>query len=208
MKALLKFLLILVALAGVLLFVLRLFFFDIAQTNSYSMVPTLIAGDTIAVKRDAKLELGDLALCRSPEDGITLVVGRVVGLPGMTVEIRDDALFINGDPVPTKDRASLTYVNRVSEEDVEVELEAVRETIRRLDHWVAFGEYAKDKNMRPHEVEDGYFLLGDNRNHARDSRYFGEVPTENCIGQPVLILWPAEDNGDLKKWDRLLNVLL
>ena len=66
---------------------------------------------------------------------------------------------------------------------------------------------AGNKQFAKRKVETGFFLLGDNRNRARDSRHFGEVPIGDCIGKAVLILWPAEDNGDLKRNDRFLKSL-
>ena len=53
-------------------------------------------------------------------------------------------------------------------------------------------------------VEDGeliipegdYFVMGDNRDDSQDSRYWGFVPRENIIGQPLVIYWSVQD------WDR------
>src|SRR6187455_1209126 len=78
---------------------------------SGSMNPTIVEGDRILVDKAAyglrvpfttrrltqgnDPQRGDIAIFSSPEDGATLVK-RIVGLPGDTIEMRDDALLING----------------------------------------------------------------------------------------------------------------
>jgi signal peptidase I len=46
---------------------------------------------------------------------------------------------------------------------------------------------------RLHVPADTYFVLGDNRNHSRDSRYWGFVPHENIEGTPLLIYFSVRE---------------
>src|SRR5262245_3368212 len=72
------------------------------RVESGSMEPTLCPGDEVLVNKLVQpqdLQRGDLVVAVAPEDG-SLVVKRVVGLPGDRVAIRDALLFVNGDLVP------------------------------------------------------------------------------------------------------------
>jgi signal peptidase I len=75
---------------------------------------------------------------------------------------------------------------------------------------------------------ESYFALGDNRNHSRDSRYWGFVPRQNIVGTPLLIYFSmrepsATDPASLPdgrlgnstadrltnfaRWDRILRIV-
>jgi signal peptidase I len=75
---------------------------------------------------------------------------------------------------------------------------------------------------------DTYFVLGDNRNHSRDSRYWGFVPRQNIEGTPLLIYFSVREPSatdaaplpdgrlansvedrliDFARWDRILRIV-
>ena len=73
-------------------------------------------------------------------------------------------------------------------------------------HATSRGQRGGSKDFRELTVpDDSFYLVGDNRNMARDSRNFGPVPIDSCIGEAMFLLWPGEDSGDLKFSDRVFE---
>ncbi|MFC5499431.1 signal peptidase I [Caenimonas terrae] len=199
---------------GFLLFLLGLALFRtaIADWNpipSGSMRPTLLEGDVVLVNRtayDIKLPLTDIALLRlgepargdvvtftSPRDGERLIK-RLVALPGDVVEMRDEALYINGS------RAGYTQRGAGSEPMEDGSITSVVRATERLaqrDHAVQFLPQLRAlRSFGPVVVPPGqYFMLGDNRDDSNDSRYIGFVPRRLLIGRAHHILASADIKG-------------
>jgi signal peptidase I len=163
-----------------------------------SMKPTILEGDLIYVNKvayDLRIPLtlhrlaswsepqrGDVVVCLSPEDG-TRLVKRVIGTPGDIVQMSGNVLFLNGRP--------LAY--HALEWNYPVDLPGgseatgvlALEDLGRTEHPVVSipGIYAR-RDFGPVVVpEGGYFVMGDNRDLSRDSRYFGIVPRESILGR-------------------------
>ena len=155
---------------------------------SGSMEPTLLVGDYIAaVEGRANLRnfrRGDI-IVSVDSDGIPYV-RRLIGLPGDTVEVRDGRLYHNGVETPAKPRG--TFEARWSMKG-EVFAETLDErSYRTLD----LVEIAAD-DFAETFVPDGHvFLLGDNRDNARDSRYIGPIAIKEIIGIAYTIYWSPE----------------
>lgn len=176
---------------------------------SGSMRPNLLEGDVVLVNRlayDLKLPLsdiivapiaepkrGDIVTFSSPKDGVRMIK-RIVALPGDTVEMRAEALFVNG-------LAAVYDAPELAREPSETgALRAVRltETLdgaaRRIQ--LLSGVPARN-SFGPVTVPAGHFLmLGDNRDNSADSRYFGFVPRHLLIGQAKRILLSADIKGN------------
>ena len=193
--------LVLVAVIG------RIFFFNFAQTNSYSMIPTLVPGDTFLVLTRWTLGPGDIAVCRNPENPRTMIVSRILGVPGSTFGISNNGPIINGRTLQHEYTHKSVYVDDTSGEHLEFLVDVAYEYLGGREFQVAMMTRAGERNFRVREVETGFFLVGDNRNRARDSRHFGEVPVSSCIGKAILVLWPGEDSGDLKQKSRIFDWL-
>lgn len=192
---------------------LRSFLVEPFRIPSASMMPTLLIGDFILVNKynygirlpviNTKLvELGmpargDIAVFRYPEQPEIPYIKRVVGLPGDQISYRNKTLFINGEAVPRTEigryeasgagrgmRGALLYAENLQGVEHDILIDPGRPALR-VDT----------------EVPEGhYFVVGDNRDHSSDSRFWGYVPDENLIGRAFLI-WLHWDAG--VDWSRV-----
>jgi len=182
---------------------LRSFIVEPFQIPSGSMRPTLEVGDFILVNKftyglrlpvaNTKVldlgepERGDVMVFRFPEDPSVDFIKRVVGLPGDRIRYEGKQLYVNGKPVPKEvaDRNPETAPGEV-----------------RFKEWLGEHEHAIYNNprdpgpqMREVVVPPGhYFMMGDNRDHSNDSRYWGFVPEENIVGKAFAV-WMHWDGG-------------
>ncbi len=169
------------AIAVLLALFIRTFVVQAFKIPSGSMEPTLLIGDHILVNKfiyGVKLPLvrkeiipvseperGDVIVFVYPVDPSKDFIKRVIGLPGDTVEIIDEKLYINGKPY--RDEHG-TYTPRAPG----------------LDN--PGGKYDFGPVTVP---EDQYFVMGDNRDHSYDSRFWGFVPESSIKGEAFMIYW-------------------
>ncbi|HUR56349.1 MAG TPA: signal peptidase I [Opitutaceae bacterium] len=186
---------------------------DINYVPSGSMQPTILAGDVVfidklaydfrvpftfaRVARWADPARGDIVVCFAPDDG-TRLVKRVIGLPGDTIELRNDTLVINGvgqtyGALPESTTQHLDPAERSRAVFATEELDGRVHAVMALPTVPALRDFG------PMRIPAGsYFMMGDNRDNSRDSRFFGVVPRHAIIGRVKGVFV----SGDLDHWLR------
>lgn len=155
---------------------------------------------------------GDVMVFHYPEDPSTDYIKRVVGLPGDEVVYRDKRLWINGQEQKLTRSGDYNYVEsglRFMHTEHYLERLDGREHAVLLNpempliHMANVAQFATQEQCRYSESElrctvpDGnYFMMGDNRDNSRDSRYWGFVPDAMIVGKAFFI-WM--NFGELKR---------
>lgn len=180
---------------AVLLFVfLRTFLVQTFVITSGSMEETLLVGDMLLVNRMAigsrvpgtdlripgysEPERGDVLVFDPPHEPDLMLIKRLVGLPGDTLEMRNRVLYVNGE---SQDEPYV--VHDAPGDDVHPWM------VWQRDHFIGGDPraYAPTRdNWGPLVIpEDRYFMLGDNREHSLDSRYWGLLEGWRLEGRAV-----------------------
>ncbi len=177
---------------------------------SGSMNPTILEGDLLYVNKLAyglrfpltlyKLaewsqpNRGDIVICFSPEDR-TRLVKRVIGKPGDTIELKDNRLFLNGEPVIYK-KPDSKYTEYLSCELKNRAILATEDLDGPTHAVMSMPSVPAMRNFRPITVpEDSYFVMGDNRDNSKDSRFFGFVHKKQIVGKAkgVIVSFDIKD---------------
>lgn len=191
---------------------------------SGSMNPTIVEGDRILVDKAAyglripftTLRLtqgsdprrGDIVIFPSPEDGTTLVK-RVVGLPGDTIEMRNEQLVINGvatayAPAPAIADTDLPPATRA------LDHRYATESLAEHPHAImVLPQRAAMRSFGPTIVPpQHYLMLGDSRDNSKDSRYIGLVPRASIVGRAFKVAYSLDSDRWYKpRADRFLAPL-
>ena len=196
----------------VLLFVLiiRSFIFEPFRIPSGSMMPTLLQGDYIFVKKYAyglrlpvierkivetgEPERGDVVVFRLPSDPGVNYIKRVIGLPGDDIVYENHRLTVNGRTVPLAPGAATAGPSTAP---------MFIETLGDREHAILITEPQRNLMDGRYTVEAGhYFVMGDNRDNSRDSRYIGAIPESHLVGEAVRI-WMHMDGLEWPDWSRI-----
>ena len=164
-----------------------------------SDIPALLLGDKVIVNSAAyrlKLPYSNVTLFRTalPKRGDLVLLHvlndshlkfaffkRVMGLPGETIEIRENQVVVNGRAVPVTNLnpADFAWVPQNHPIGSKVQSED--------GHWITFTPGRSERRNHPPILlaDDQYFVLGDNRDDSRDSREFGPVSENLLLGKVV-----------------------
>ena len=205
-------------------FLLRSFVVEPFKIPSGSMIPTLQVGDFILVNKftygirlpviNTKIiemgapKRGDVMVFRYPEDTSVDYIKRVIGVPGDKIAYQNKRLSINGQELPIRKMEDYLHSDRMyySRQFVE-KIDRVEHRTLNDDDAPAFitdaAQFPNRENCLYNNagvictVPAGhYFMMGDNRDNSRDSRYWGFVPDENIVGKAFFVWF---NFGDLKR---------
>ena len=152
---------------GIVLF--RTFLFTPVRVNGLSMYSTLNNGEIMILNKINykfnDIKRGDIVVVKTKDDKI---IKRVIGLPGETLKIENNTLYING-----KARKEKYVYEKTSDFNLK-----------------DLGYERIPKNC--------YFVMGDNRNNSADSRFIGCVNKKQIEGRTKLVIFPFKVAGTRK----------
>jgi signal peptidase I len=185
--------------AIVLALFIRTFIIQAFKIPSGSMKQTLQIGDHILVNKfiyGVKLpflmttivpiknpERGDIVVFKFPEDPEKDFIKRVIGIAGDVVECRDKVVYLNRKPL-NHDYGIHT------------------------DSRIISGGMQPRDNFGPVVVpENSLFVMGDNRDHSYDSRFWGFVDLKAVKGKALIIYWSWDKENFGVRWGRIGQIL-
>ncbi len=182
------------AMAIVLALFIRTFVVQAFKIPSGSMLPTLQIGDHLLVNKFVygvrlpligkrlfafhQPERGDVIVFIYPQDRSKDFIKRVIGLPGERVEIINKKVYIDGKRIDDPH----AYYQPVDSR---------------------FARRPRD-DFGPYTVPEGHvFVLGDNRDHSHDSRFWGSVPINDILGKAFILYWSWDGGHFRPRWGRI-----
>ena len=201
--------------------ILRSFIVEPFKIPSASMMPTLLIGDFILVNKydygirlpvlNTKIaenkapERGDIVVFRYPKDPSIPFIKRVVGLPGDKFHYQDKILTINGEPI---EQLEIGVYSAVGSGKMMDGAALSTELLENAQHEILRLPDRPSQNIEGIVPKGHYFVLGDNRDNSKDSRFWGYVPDENLVGRAFMIWmnWDSKNGGvDWKRIGRMIN---
>ncbi len=188
-----------IIIAVILALFIRAFIVQAFKIPSGSMKSTLQIGDHILVSKfiyGIKIPFTDKTLisCKEPKRGDIIVfefpenpkkdfIKRVIGVPGDVIEILDKQIWINNELFD--DECGLYSDPRI-----------FPESVRPRDNLGPI-------TVPPHSL----FVMGDNRDHSYDSRFWGFVDFSKVRGKAFIIYWSWDKENFGVRWNRLGRII-
>ncbi|MEI5995570.1 signal peptidase I [Enterococcus sp. 4G2_DIV0659] len=176
-KELLHTVLFFIGLATVL-FLLRQFVFTPVIVKGHSMDPTLADGERVIALKNTEIQRFDIVTFPAPDEPKKNYIKRVIGLPGDTIEYKEDHLYINGKEV--KEPYLDEFKGALTDDEP-------------LTYNFTLTEVTGQKKVPKGE----YFVMGDNRRNSKDGRMIGFIPKEKILGDVKFVLWPLNRFGTI-----------
>lgn len=147
----------------------------------------------IAKKPISKRECIDRSSLEEEKDFIK----RIVGVAGDTIELKNNQLIINNEPIKRTHLRKETTGNFLFPHNIQ--------EFEKLGDYKYVIQYAgSESDFGPIRVEDGHvFVMGDHRDNSSDSRCWGQVPVDNIKGRAMIIWWSVPQGNGPMRWDRI-----
>ena len=194
---------------------------------SSSMEPNLLVGDRIFVSKFSygyskhsfpfspnfsnkrflykEPTQGDLVVFKTPSDNRTDYIKRLIGLPGDEIQFINGELFINKIKIKRK---KIDNIFQIRCGNFSLETNTYIETLPNgTEHLVTYNKKGSLQNTKIYKVPNNhYFLMGDNRDCSKDSRFLeevGYVKKLNLVGKAKIIFFSndTKKNSMLKFWN-------
>jgi len=186
---------------------------DLSSISGASMQPTLLDGDKVWVNKlayDVKIPFTEISLAEvsDPQRGDVIIIDskkadkrlvkRIVGIPGDTIYMQNNALVINGEA------AGYEVLSRDDDNVI------ILEELPNRAHQAKLSRQFFSRTSRsygPTVVPEGqYFVLGDNRDNSADSRVYSFVPREEIIGRSASVVFSLDsEHNYLPRGERFLS---
>ena len=207
--------------------IIRSLIFQPFYIPSSSMEPTLLIGDRIFVSKytygyskhsfpfspnifNERINYqypkqGDLVVFKTPVDNRTDYIKRLIGLPGDEIQFIEGDIYINNKKIIRK---KINTSDSIRCGKFSFKVNVYEETLPNgTKHIAVYNESGTLKNTRKFIVpKNHFFLLGDNRDCSKDSRYLGNVNFVNLVGKAQIIFFSNDTvKGSLLKFWNLGN---
>jgi signal peptidase I len=172
---------------------------------SQSMEQSLLVGDHLLVNKFIfggrgswydrvlpyrEIRRGEIIVFKFPFDDHAHYVKRVIGTPGDRIKIVDQQVYVNGKPLPEPYKVhDPARHDAYGDNFPPASRHFIGGNVRPEWGRELQSHIQKDELVVPSEK---YFVMGDNRDHSSDSRYWGFVDRESVMGRPVLIYWSVD----------------
>ena len=194
---------------------LRSFLAEPFRIPSGSMLPTLLIGDYILVNKYeygirmpltktkifevSKPQRGDVIVFRYPGNEKINFIKRVIGIPGDKIKYLNKKLYVNGLEYKKQKKDTHKFIDDFGRQELEIFEENDNHKIYNI-----LNDNMSPSNDDEFLVPDNqYFVMGDNRDHSSDSRYWGFVPEKNLVGKAFLIWMNFNSKNFSMKYNRI-----
>ncbi|WP_256761453.1 signal peptidase I [Cohnella sp. WQ 127256] len=171
------------AIAGILVFVIRWFLVSPFIVDGPSMQPNFLNRERIIVNKILydirEPKRGEVIVFHVPDEGRDFIK-RVIGVPGDTVKVEGDQVYINGEPLDE------TYLKSAYDEAHAAGVLYNKQNDERSN-------FPNNEFPEGTVPEGTVFVMGDNRSNSEDSRMIGYIQMDEIVGRADLIFWPIKE---------------